>query len=298
MAPNKVPNVLAPIFTPGCYNMTNTQGRNSNVKAHNVATDAIKEGQIPEVSAMAHNTHASQMNPINLLNQTVNEKEVIGGMASLKFDTQNLADGRKATPDIPATVSQDIETATTAASTAARYYEAGSAALDNSDSVLQGPLIVVPRAQSQPHELRANIYKIVSMSNMLQATLRAAAGPTAPVASTSYASSASRTKSMATLSTDLREVVVLVQDLAAQTETYRTVIQKIQPKVMDFARSLRNAALALEYNDQNPIQLQIVTQLALEINVILKHHRLMEKAEYARKWTSQNMPSRYFHRPG
>ena len=118
--------------------------------------------------------------------------------------------------------------------------------------------------------MRAKIYSIVALSNRLQGMVQ---HPQTPVFSSS---DARRTEATSPLSVELNKARGLVQELYAEMQTYHTVVEQIQPRLLDFAEPLRNAAHAMNMTYRESSLLELLKMVADEIRVIIGRHRVAE----------------------
>ncbi|MCJ1379295.1 hypothetical protein MMC17_002396 [Xylographa soralifera] len=151
-----------------------------------------------------------------------------------------------------------------------RHYEAHSPELEDFESPSDGPLVVGPRSFSQPYELRAKIYSIVALNTNLQGMVQ---NPQTPVVNRS---GTRRNAATSPLSVELNKARDLVQELYAEFQTYHTVIQQIQPRLLDFAEPLRKTAHAMNMTYRELSLLEHLNMVADEIRVIIGRHRVAE----------------------
>jgi hypothetical protein len=118
-----------------------------------------------------------------------------------------------------------------------------------------GPTITVAKADSQPYELRANIYSLVSENKLLQSLSITADG------------------GIEATTQRLGDIKAKIEECLTQLATYATVVSVYQPKLKDFERPLREAHLALQSPGNESETLVIILVLANEIHKIIRHHR-------------------------
>ncbi|MCJ1433552.1 hypothetical protein MMC27_002915 [Xylographa pallens] len=151
-----------------------------------------------------------------------------------------------------------------------RHYEAHSPELEDLESPSVGQLVVGPRSFSQPYEMRAKIYSIVALSNRLQSMVQ---NPQTPVL---YGSGTRRNAAPSPLTIDLNKARGLIVELYEGFQTYHTVIEQIQPRLLDFAEPLRTAAHAMNLTYRELSLLELLKMVADKINVIIGRHRVTE----------------------
>ncbi|MCJ1286502.1 hypothetical protein MMC26_005848 [Xylographa opegraphella] len=151
-----------------------------------------------------------------------------------------------------------------------RHYESHSPELKDPDTQSAGPLVVGPRSSSQPYEMRAKIYSIVALSNRLQRMVQK------PQTPGSNGSGTHQNGATSSLSVELAKARDFVQELYTEFQTYHTVIEQIQPRLLDFAEPLRNAAHAMNMTYRELSLLELMKMAADEIRVIIGRHRVAE----------------------
>ncbi|MCJ1400058.1 hypothetical protein MMC11_003261 [Xylographa trunciseda] len=151
-----------------------------------------------------------------------------------------------------------------------RHYEAHSPELEGFESHSDGPLVVGPRSCSQPYEMRAKIYSIVALSNSLQSMVQ---NPQTPV---SNHSGARRSPAISPLSVEMNKARDLIQELHVEMQTYHTVVERLQPRLLDFAEPLRNAAHAMNITQRDSSLIELIRMAADEVRVIIGRHRVAE----------------------
>ncbi|MCJ1389068.1 hypothetical protein MMC18_001922 [Xylographa bjoerkii] len=151
-----------------------------------------------------------------------------------------------------------------------RHYEAHSPELEDFESHPDGPLVVGPRSFSQPYEMRAKIYSIVALSNNLQTMAQN------PEPRRSVPSDARRNAPISPFSLELNKARDMIQELHAEMQTYHAVIQQLQPRLLDFATPLHNAAHSMNMTHRELSLLELVRMAADEVRVIIGRHRVAE----------------------
>ena len=153
---------------------------------------------------------------------------------------------------------------------ASRHYEAHSPELEDFEFCSEGPFVVGPRSFSQPYEMRAKIYSIVAVNNKLQGLLH---NPKSPMSANS---GTRRSTPISSFSIELNKARDMIQELHAEMQTYYAVVEQLQPRLLDFAEPLHNAAHAMNMTYRELSLLELIRMMADEIRVIIGRHRVAE----------------------